>query len=27
VKLSISKTVETLAANEKQRINGKLKGK
>jgi len=24
VKLSISKTVETLAAKEKQRINGKL---
>ena len=25
VKLSISKTVETLAANEKQRMNGKVR--
>ena len=25
VKLSISKTAETLAANEKQRINGKVR--
>jgi len=27
VKLSISKTVENLAAKETQKINGKLKGK